>query len=77
MMYKLVKSLSCTPETNVTLYINNTQIKKKILTKKKKPKELQQHTFRKLCGKADTVLPHALYSKDVKNLDFYAKSLGS
>ena len=40
-MYKLVKSLSCTPETNVTLYINNTQIKKKILTntyKKKKAK---------------------------------------
>ena len=27
-MYKLVKSLSCTPETNVTLCVNYTQIKR-------------------------------------------------
>jgi len=28
-MYKLIKSLSCTPETSVTLCVNYTQIKKK------------------------------------------------
>lgn len=28
-MYELVKSLSCTPENNVTLYLNYTQLKKK------------------------------------------------
>ena len=38
-MYKLVKSVSCTPETNVTLCVNYTQTKKKKKKKREREKE--------------------------------------
>ena len=37
-MYKIVESLYCTPDTNITLYVHDTEIKiKQIKTNKKWP----------------------------------------
>ena len=44
-MYRIVKSLYCTPETNTTLYLNYTGIKNKQINKFKSLDTLLTNTY--------------------------------